>query len=254
MPRKAASPTEPSERRASSRIASQPKKEVPVAEKKSSKPAEKKAKATEPAQEKAKSASAPNKRKSSPAGEDKEDDAPAKEIKKNKASEAKPKSVEKSKPTSKSNGSAGSSKQLQVGDSVPQGLTLSDEAGGKVEIGDLKKTVIFMYPKANTGGCTKQGQCYRDEYASWQKLGFSVYGLSNDNPTPLKNWKEKQSFPYKLISDPERKLIAALTGTASKTIRSHVVIDSKGKLVDIKLGVSPGESSKAALQAAEKAE
>lgn len=64
---------------------------------------------------------------------------------------------------------------------------------------------------------------------------------------------QKQSFPYKLISDPERLLISRLTGNASKTIRSHAVVDSKGKLVDIKLGVSPAESSKSALEAAKKA-
>ncbi|PWN22752.1 AhpC-TSA-domain-containing protein [Microstroma glucosiphilum] len=109
------------------------------------------------------------------------------------------------------------------------------------------------YPKANTGGCTNQAQAYRDEYASWQELGYSVYGLSSDNVTPLKNWKEKYSFEYKLLSDPPRNLIGLLTGTKSKTIRSHVVIDSNGKLADIKLNVPAKESSKQALAAAQKA-
>jgi peroxiredoxin Q/BCP len=111
--------------------------------------------------------------------------------------------------------------------------------------------LIGRYPKANTGGCTNQAQAYRDEYSSWKDLGYSVYGLSSDNVTPLKNWKEvrrcgpgsrcvqrrglprlhpdrcfslfsvwqKYSFEYKLLSDPQRSLIGPLTGTKSKTIR-----------------------------------
>jgi peroxiredoxin Q/BCP len=80
-------------------------------------------------------------------------------------------------------------KKLAVGDTLPA-LSLSDQAGKTVKIGDLKKAVIFTYPKANTGGCTAQACLYRDEYEQWQKAGFTIYGLSNDGQTSLKNWKE----------------------------------------------------------------
>ncbi|PWN27318.1 AhpC-TSA-domain-containing protein [Jaminaea rosea] len=148
--------------------------------------------------------------------------------------------------SSKSNG------QLKVGDALPTGLTLKDQAGNDVDISSLRKAVIFMYPKANTGGCTTQAKKYRDDHGQWDELGFEVYGLSNDGLTSLKNWKEKQTLPYTLLSDPDRLLIKSLTGTASKTIRSHVVIDSEGKLADVQLQVKPAESSPDALIVAKK--
>ncbi|CEH17368.1 Alkyl hydroperoxide reductase, thiol specific antioxidant and related enzymes [Ceraceosorus bombacis] len=149
-----------------------------------------------------------------------------------------------------SKASSGKTK-LEVGDKLPE-ITLKDEAGNDVKLSALKKAVIFAYPKANTGGCTKQACTYRDDYSKFQKLKVSVYGLSNDNATPLKNWKEKNSFPYALLSDPERKLIGALTGSKSSTTRSHFVVDGQGRLALSSVGVKPGESSASAYEAAQK--
>lgn len=53
-----------------------------------------------------------------------------------------------------SSASSKSKGQLKVGDALPTGLTLKDQAGNDVDISSLRKAVIFMYPKANTGGCT----------------------------------------------------------------------------------------------------
>lgn len=146
-------------------------------------------------------------------------------------------------------GSASKSKSsiLAVGDALPT-LTLSDEEGHNVAIADLKNAVIFTYPKANTGGCTKQACLYRDEYGEWTKLGFQVYGLSNDGTTSLKNWKAKQNFPYPLLSDPQRALVGALTGSKSSTTRSHFVVGKDGRVALSSVGVKPAESSPAALK------
>ena len=103
------------------------------------------------------------------------------------------------------------------------------------------------YPKANTGGCTTQAKLYRDNHTSFTSLSYTVYGLSNDSPTSLTSWKEKQRFPYDLISDPKRELIKALTGSADKTKRSHFVVDGEGKLAHVRLSVKPGESWEDAL-------
>ena len=42
--------------------------------------------------------------------------------------------------------------------------------------------VFFMYPKANTSGCTKQACGFRDNYGVITEAGFDVYGLSFDAP------------------------------------------------------------------------
>ena len=45
-----------------------------------------------------------------------------------------------------------------------------------------KGAVFFMYPRANTGGCTKQACGFRDNYKAITDAGFDVYGLSFDSP------------------------------------------------------------------------
>lgn len=130
---------------------------------------------------------------------------------------------------------------LAVGTTLPT-VELTADAGQPIKLPTaLHKAVVFTYPKANTPGCTTQGQCYRDSYAQFEASGWKVFGLSADSPKALTSWKEKQSFPYPLISDPERTLIGALTGEKSKTLRSHFVVDAQGKLALSSVGVKPKE-------------
>jgi hypothetical protein len=54
----------------------------------------------------------------------------------------------------------------------------------------------------------------------------------------------QKEFPYPLLSDPDRVLIAALgAGDAGsgKTKRGHFIFEKGGKLVEKKLPVSPGD-------------
>ncbi|CCV00464.1 unnamed protein product [Malassezia sympodialis ATCC 42132] len=139
-----------------------------------------------------------------------------------------------------------SSGPLQVGDALPS-LELVDQSEERVQIADLKKVVIFTYPRANTPGCTRQAQCFRDAYDDWKQAGYEVYGLSSDSPKSQTTWSKKLSLPYRLLCDPKRELIGALTGTKSSTKRSHFVVGEDGKLSLSSIGVKPGESSSAAL-------
>jgi len=66
---------------------------------------------------------------------------------------------------------------------------------------------------------------------------------------------QKLNLPYRLLCDPKRVLIGALTGTKSSTRRryvekkcvfetltpSHFVVDQNGKLTISSVGVKPGE-------------
>ncbi|WFD20526.1 thioredoxin peroxidase dot5 [Malassezia caprae] len=99
---------------------------------------------------------------------------------------------------------------LKVGDALPS-LELVDQSEERVRIADLKKVVIFTYPRA---------QCFRDAYDDWKKAGYEVYGLSSDSPKSQTTWSKKHSLPYRLLCDPKRELIGALTGTRSSTKRS----------------------------------
>ena len=109
--------------------------------------------------------------------------------------------------------------------------------------------VIFSYPKANTGGCTKQACGFRDSYDKITAAGYGVYGLSADNPTPQANWRKKHDMQFHLICDTEREALKAF-GMLSKDkiVRSHIVIGKGGVVEQLEIGVKPDKSSLIATQ------
>ncbi|MEO1889373.1 MAG: peroxiredoxin [Cycloclasticus sp.] len=77
-------------------------------------------------------------------------------------------------------------------------LTLSSLKG--------KNVVIYFYPKDNTPGCTQEGQDFRDLYSEFQAANTDIFGVSRDSVRVHNGFKEKYSFPFDLISDPDESL------------------------------------------------
>ncbi|KAG7401504.1 hypothetical protein PHYBOEH_001049 [Phytophthora boehmeriae] len=136
---------------------------------------------------------------------------------------------------------------LAVGKTVTKDVTLSNQDEKPVKFLDTFKdqgVVFFMYPRANTPGCTKQACGFRDNIQAIKDAGFTVYGLSGDSPKALSNWKTKQNLPFDLLSDPQHELTqyfgSSLPG--NKVLRSHVVILKGGVVGDITGKITPDNS------------
>lgn len=147
---------------------------------------------------------------------------------------------------------------LQIGKSAPA-FTLLNQDGEKVKLADFKgrKVVLFAYPKAATPGCTTQACGFRDIHADLADAGAVVLGISPDEPAKLARWREKQNFPYDLLSDPDHEVLAKIGAWGEKkmygrtfegVIRSHVVIDERGKVADVQIKISPKDSVARALE------
>jgi len=139
---------------------------------------------------------------------------------------------------------------INIGDSLPT-LTLKNEKDEDIEISTLaaeKGVILFLVPKADTPGCTTQACGFRDIYPDFTSSNFNVYCLSADAPAAQMKWQTKKTLPYPLLSDRKRVLIQALTGSSSKTARSHFIFEQGGVLVDKKLPVKPADSPKLALE------
>ncbi|KAG6576558.1 putative AhpC/TSA family Redoxin [Phytophthora cinnamomi] len=142
---------------------------------------------------------------------------------------------------------AAAKSDLAVGQSATKAVTLRNQDDKDVAFLDTFReqgVVFFMYPRANTPGCTKQACGFRDNIQAIQDAGFAVYGLSGDSPKSLSNWKAKQSLPFDLLSDPEHQLISYFGSSlpGKKVQRSHVVILKGGVVGDIQAKVSPADS------------
>ncbi|ORX35554.1 thioredoxin-like protein [Kockovaella imperatae] len=110
-----------------------------------------------------------------------------------------------------------------------------------------KGVVFFLYPKADTPGCTNQACGYRDIHSEIAKLGYDVYGLSKDKPAAQQRWKDKKELNYNLLCDPQSKLIKRLGAflAPDKTKRSHFIFEKgSGKLIDAQIGVKPADDSR----------
>jgi len=102
-----------------------------------------------------------------------------------------------------------------------------------------QNVVIYFYPKDSTPGCTLEGQDFRDLHAKFRRQKTIILGVSRDSLTSHEKFREKQQFPFDLISDPDEALCKHFDVIHEKTlygkkfmgiVRSTFLIDASGKL------------------------
>lgn len=124
---------------------------------------------------------------------------------------------------------------LKVGDPAPVVSATADD-GSTINLADVYKnnpyTLVWFYPKALTGGCTKQGCSLRDAAADLKKHGVAVIGVSTDTIEKQKEFKDTNHFPFPLLADTDKKVIKAF-GQAGLVMASReaYLIDRSGKVV-----------------------
>lgn len=113
-----------------------------------------------------------------------------------------------------------------------QAIQLSDFKG--------KKIVLYFYPKDSTPGCTLEGQDFRDNKRKFSARNTIILGVSRDGVKSHENFKNKQSFDFELLSDPDEKLCAQFDVIKEKNmygkklmgiVRSTFLIDEDGILI-----------------------
>jgi peroxiredoxin Q/BCP len=125
-----------------------------------------------------------------------------------------------------------------VGKPVPE-FSLQDDLGRMVTHQDLASswTILYVYPKDSTPGCTTEACDFRDSWTRVQAAGAKVYGLSKDSVKSHQGFVAKQALPFRLLSDPETKLLKPLGAFGRKVmygkemegiIRSTFLIDPQG--------------------------
>jgi peroxiredoxin Q/BCP len=118
---------------------------------------------------------------------------------------------------------------IDVGTTLPS-VTLEDDRGASVNVAEFKKPlVLWFFPKADTPGCTNEGNQFRELYAEFQKKGAEIVGVSRDSVELQKKFKDKFGFQYPLLSDPDSTLHDALGVTG----RSTVLIGKDGKVTRV---------------------
>jgi peroxiredoxin Q/BCP len=128
--------------------------------------------------------------------------------------------------------------RLDAGADAPA-FTLPDQHGKAVSLSDFRggKVIVYFYPEALTEACTKQACDFRDNFNSLKSAGYTVIGISRDEPAKLAEFAKVESLNFPLLSDPDRA-VHELYGTwgeksmygktVTGVIRSTFVIDEHG--------------------------
>ena len=125
---------------------------------------------------------------------------------------------------------------IEVGQSAPD-FSLIDQVGNLHQLHDYigKNLVIYFFPKADTPGWIKQACGFRDEYKNFEKYNISILGVSYDDQSVLRSFKEKYDLNFNLLSDPKREMGNAFGVNKYYFFpsRKTFLIDKKGVLIHI---------------------
>ena len=104
---------------------------------------------------------------------------------------------------------------MKEGDLVPD-FELTDQHGTPRSLSGLLAggpIVLFFYPAAMTTGCTREACHFRDTAAEFAAAGVQRVGISRDSVARQKEFGDKHSFDYPLLSD-EDGTVAGIFGVA----------------------------------------
>jgi thioredoxin-dependent peroxiredoxin len=128
--------------------------------------------------------------------------------------------------------------KIEIGGKAPA-FSLEGTAG-KWSLKDATgPVVLYFYPKDNTSGCTQEGVDFAGLHAQFKKAKTTILGISPDSVASHEKFKQKMSFPFDLLSDPEHKVCDFFAVYKEKSMygrkymgveRSTFLIDAQGIL------------------------
>ncbi|WP_104110499.1 peroxiredoxin [Arthrobacter sp. N199823] len=114
-------------------------------------------------------------------------------------------------------------------------FSLLDQHGVMRSLSELTANgplVIFFYPLASSGGCTKEACHFRDLQAEFTAAGASMVGISTDSVAKQLKFATNNKFTYPLLSDQDGA-VADLFGVRRRllakslpTKRATFIVDS----------------------------
>ncbi|MFW9905421.1 MAG: peroxiredoxin family protein [Candidatus Thorarchaeota archaeon] len=127
---------------------------------------------------------------------------------------------------------------LQIGDLAPDFLAETDN-NEIIKLSDYRNTkdvILFFYPKANTAGCIKEAQGFRNVYEELKDLNVEVLGISIDDKSDLRAFRNDQQLTFPLISDSHKDITTkygCLNDEWGVANRITFLIDKQGKIRNI---------------------
>jgi peroxiredoxin Q/BCP len=125
----------------------------------------------------------------------------------------------------------------QVGDQAPD-FTMTGSDGKAYKLSDLKgkAVVIAWYPRAFTGGCTKECASFKSQGGQIREYDVAYFTASNDPVEKNKKFAESLGVDYPILSDPDSSVAKAygvLNAERGAAMRWTFYIGPDGKILAI---------------------
>ena len=78
--------------------------------------------------------------------------------------------------------------------------------------------VLYIYPKDNTSGCTRETREFNERYSEFESAGVNIFGISKDTLASHTSFSKKLNLQFPLISDPQTQLIQSLNAWKEKSM------------------------------------
>ncbi|WP_339913846.1 thioredoxin-dependent thiol peroxidase [uncultured Brevundimonas sp.] len=124
---------------------------------------------------------------------------------------------------------------LETGDKAPA-FDMATDGGGRARLSDFagKTVVLYFYPKADTPGCTTEGQDFSALSAESAAANAVVIGVSRDPVKKLDRFKAKYDLKVILGSDEDGTVCEAFGTWVQKKLygREYMGIERATFLID----------------------
>jgi peroxiredoxin Q/BCP len=134
-------------------------------------------------------------------------------------------------------------------------FTLQSQEGKTVSLKDFhgQWVVLYFYPKDMTQGCTIEAHNFQRDQAQYTAKKAAIVGVSADNVDSHVQFCTKESLTFKLLADPDKKVIAAYGSSNAQNpnyaARNTFIIDPNGVIRKVYVGVKPNPHSEEVLAA-----
>ncbi len=151
---------------------------------------------------------------------------------------------------------AGNASHLEAGAAAPN-FSLQSQEEKPVSVSEYKGkwVVLYFYPKDMTSGCTIEAHNFQRDLPKYDALNAVILGVSLDTVESHKTFCTKDSLTFKLLADPDHKVIDAYgvhisgVGPIKFANRDTYLISPSGKVAKVWTGVNPSTHSAEVLAA-----
>jgi peroxiredoxin Q/BCP len=124
---------------------------------------------------------------------------------------------------------------LAIGARAPE-FTLPDQDDRNVSLSTLLSRgslILYFYPADFTSGCTREACMLRDLHGDILKVGLSVAGVSPQGPERHREFRERYTLPFTLLSDVEKFVIKmyAVNGPLGLGVRRATYLIDQARMI-----------------------